>query len=59
MNLVTKYKFKNKKDELITALQNDKKASKSGIDIVLLSKLSDPVIKEISFEKIFEVVDFE
>ena len=59
LNLVTKYKFKNKKDELITALQNDKKASKSGIDIVLLSKLSDPVIKEISFEKIFEVVDFE
>ena len=59
LNLVTKYNFKNKKNELITALQNDKKASKSGVDIVLLSKLSEPVIKEISFEKIFEVVDFE
>ena len=59
LNLDTKYKFKNKKEKLITALQNDKKARSSSVDIVLLSKLSAPIIKEISLDMIFEVLDFE
>jgi len=59
LNLDTKYKFKNKKEKLITVLQNDKKARSSSVDIVLLSKLSAPIIKEISLDMIFEVLDFE
>jgi 3-dehydroquinate synthase len=52
------YKFSKGKDSIMEALKNDKKSLIDNIDIVLLSGVSMPNIINLSFDELFEVIDY-
>ena len=52
------YKFSKGKDSIMEALKNDKKSLIDNVDIVLLSGISMPNIINLSFDELFEVIDY-
>lgn len=52
------YKFSKGKDSIMEALKNDKKSLIDNVDIVLLSGISMPNIINLSFDALFEVIDY-
>ena len=52
------YKFSKGKDSILEALKNDKKSLIDNVDIVLLSGISMPNIINLSFDELFEVIDY-
>jgi len=52
------YKFSKGKDSIMEALKNDKKSLIDNVDIVLLSGISKPNIINLSFDELFEVIDY-
>jgi len=52
------YKFSKGKDSIMEALKNDKKSLINNVDIVLLSGISMPNIINLSFDELFEVIDY-
>ncbi|RPG94265.1 MAG: hypothetical protein CBE13_002970 [Candidatus Pelagibacter sp. TMED253] len=52
------YKFSKGKNSIMEALKNDKKSLTDNVDIVLLSGISMPNIINLSFDQLFEVIDY-
>ena len=52
------YQFSKGKDSIMEALKNDKKSLIDNVDIVLLSGISMPNIINLSFDELFEVIDY-
>ena len=52
------YKFSKGRDSIMEALKNDKKSLIDNVDIVLLSGISMPNIINLSFDELFEVIDY-
>ena len=52
------YKFSKGKDSIMEALKNDKKSLIDNVNIVLLSGVSMPNIINLSFDELFEVIDY-
>ena len=52
------YKFSKGRDSIMEALKNDKKSLIDNVDIVLLSGVSMPNIINLSFDELFEVIDY-
>ena len=52
------YKFSKGKDSIMEALKNDKISLIDNVDIVLLSGISMPNIINLSFDELFEVIDY-